>query len=171
MKGGVLFASNHLANVDPPLVGCWMSRSIFYFAKEELFRIPVLGWFITQVNAFPVRRFDHDIGAFKKACGILAAGEGLLLFPEGRRSKTGELGAPKAGIALLAYKARVPVIPVCIQNTDKLQQFKRISLAFGKPIHPRSGAPEKGEYERFSAEIMAAIADLKSKMLYNVPSS
>ena len=165
-EGGVLLASNHLSNIDPPLIGSSIRRPIHYFAKEELFRIPVLGWWIAHINAFPVRRGEHDIGAFKKARSLLAAGEGVLLFPEGHRSKTGELGAARPGAAMLAIKAGVPVVPVCIVNSHRLLQFEKLKVAFGKPMRPK-GEPS---YEDFSAEIMAAIAGLRSKM-YNDGSS
>ena len=99
--GAAIFASNHLSNFDPNLVGSCVKRPIYYFAKEELFRVPILGWWIAQVNAFPVKRLEHDIRAFKKARALLSQGEGVLLFPEGHRSKTGELGPPKPGATVL----------------------------------------------------------------------
>ncbi|OGR85747.1 MAG: hypothetical protein A2901_01150 [Elusimicrobia bacterium RIFCSPLOWO2_01_FULL_54_10] len=169
-KGGYLLASNHLSNMDPPLVGSSLWRPIYYFAKEELFRIPVLGWWIAQINAFPVKRYEHDIGAFKKARAVLAAGEGLLMFPEGRRSKTGELGKAKPGAGMLAIKAGVPVIPVHITNSHKFLKFSRLRLDFGAPLWPSDEILRQENYEEFSAQIMAAIAALKSKM-YNEPSS
>ena len=162
--GGVILASNHLSNADPNLVGSSILRPIFYFAKEELFRQPILGWVLTQVNAFPVKRKEHDVGAFKKAQSLLAAGHGVLLFPEGRRSKTGELGRAKAGVGMLAYKAGVPVVPVCVVNSHRLFRFKKLKVAFGKPLHPKKDPQGRQSYQAFSDEIMAAIADLKLKM-------
>ena len=161
-KGAVLIASNHISNLDPPLIGSSIFRPIHYFAKEELFKIPIFGWLIQQINAFPVKRFEHDIGAFKKAQSLLNQGEAVLLFPEGRRSKTGELGAPRPGIGLLAFNAQVPVVPACVINTDKPLQFKKIKLYFGPPIFPKA-VQEKSDHIAFSKAVMAAIADLKSK--------
>ena len=166
VRGGALIASNHLSNLDPPLVGSSLPRPIHYFAKEELFEIPVFGWMIRRMNAFPVKRLEHDIGAFKKAHALLASGEVVLLFPEGHRSKTGELGAARAGVGMLACKAGVPVIPVCVSNTDKASRFKKIRIRFGKPLWPKEGLRQKEKYLAFAEEVMAAIADLKSKM-YN----
>src|SRR3989338_6890538 len=100
--GAAIFASNHLSNFDPNLVGSCVKRPIYYFAKEELFRVPLLGWILAQVNAFPVKRQEHDVGAFKHAHKVLAANQAVLLFPEGHRSKTGELGKAKAGVGMLA---------------------------------------------------------------------
>ena len=165
-EGGVLIASNHLSNLDPPLIGSSVPRPLHYFAKEELFRVPVIGWWIDQINSFPVKRGEHDIRAFKMARDLLIEGEGVVLFPEGRRSKTGELGKAKPGVAMLAMKAGVPVVPVCIVNSHRLLQFEKLKVAFGKPMRPEGGP----SYEDFSGEIMAAIAALRSKM-YNDGSS
>src|SRR3989338_3536248 len=81
----VIFAANHRSLADPNLVGSAIPYPVHYFAKEELFRILLLGWYIRRVNAFPVSRTETDIGAVKTAQRILEAGEGLVLFPEGGR--------------------------------------------------------------------------------------
>jgi len=74
-----------------------------YFAKEELFEIPVVGWYIRRVNAFPVNRNEADVGAVKTAQRILEAGEGLVLFPEGgRRRDPKRQWQAKSGVGLLA---------------------------------------------------------------------
>ena len=166
VTGGVLIASNHLSNLDPPLIGSSIARPIHYFATEELFQIPIFGWIIAQVNAFPVKRLEHDIGAFRKARALLSEGEGVLLFPEGHRSQTGDLGPAKPGLAMLAVKAGVPVVPVCILNSHRLLKFKKLKVAFGKPLRPSKETEENRSYDIFTGEIMAAIAALKSK-LYN----
>ena len=102
LSGGALLASNHVSYADPPLVAASVDRFIHFFAKEELFHMPIIGWFISQVNAFPVKRFEHDIGAFKKAQKLLTQGEEVVIFPEGRRSKTGELGKARAGLGMFS---------------------------------------------------------------------
>src|SRR5205823_6089098 len=132
-EGAVLIASNHLSNADPPLIGSSIKRPIHYFAKEELFHIPILGWLIAQVNAFPVKRLEHDVRAFKKAYSLLKSGEALLLFPEGTRSKTGELGKAKPGVGMLACKTQAPVIPAAIANSNRLSKLKPLKVHFGKP--------------------------------------
>lgn len=164
LTGGVLLAANHASNADPPLVAACASRPLHFFAKEELFKVPVFGWLIRQLNAFPVKRYEHDVGAFKRAQQLLENGQAVLLFPEGRRSRTGEMGKAKPGVGMLAYKARVPVIPVSILNSNRLNRFKKLRVCFGQPIFPEPCKNEKERYQPFSDAVLASIANLIIKM-------
>lgn len=162
-EGGVIIAANHLSYADPPLAGACCSRNLFYFAKVELFKNPIFGWLIHQVNAFPVKRYEHDITAFKTAQRVLENGHALLLFPEGRRSKTGELGKAKPGVGMLAKRVHVPVVPVCILNSNRMKEFRKLKVAFGKPLFP-GPSQDKSDYQTFSDAVLEAIANLKLKM-------
>lgn len=164
-EGGVLLAANHASLFDPPVIGGIITRTMYFFAKEELFRLPVVGPYIRHLNAFPVKRFSHDVAAFKQAQHVLENGFVLLVFPEGRRSKTGDLGPAKPGVGMLAYKTRVPVVPIYLHNTTGMKRLARIRVIFGKPMLPPPTDNEKEEYQRFSDAVLAAIADLKSKMI------
>ena len=164
--GGVLIASNHASNADPPFVTVNVSRQLYFFAKEELFKIPVFGWLIRQVNAFPVKRYEHDVGAFKRAQFLLEHGQAVLLFPEGRRSKDGRLGKAKPGVGMLAYKAGVPVVPVYIHNNNRLGALPKVTVTFGRPMVPPATANEKDAYQPFSDSVLGAVAELQAKM-YN----
>ncbi len=164
--GGVLLASNHQSLVDPPLVGCCIRRHSFYFAKEELFHIPLLGWFLSQMNAFPVRRFQNDIGAFRKAQGLLKNGQVLVLFPEGGRSRPGEIRGAKRGVGMMAYLSSAPVIPVYVDNSAYFLQFRKLNVVFGTPVQfPEKSAAEPN-YQEWADRVVAAIADLRMN-LYN----
>ena len=156
---GAILAANHRSLIDPPLVGCDLAFPLFYFAKAELFRVPVLGWYIRRVNSFPVSRTDHDIGAFKMALRVLHGNQKLLLFPEGgRRLDPKRQFKSKAGVGMLAGKAQVPVVPVGIIGSDRLDRFARVHVRFGKALPPP--APEDLDYQRYSDRVMEHIKEL-----------
>jgi len=140
--GACLFASNHQSMLDPPLVGSSLPREISFIARRSLFDNPVFGFVIRACHSIPVDRGEADIGAIRAALGALAAGDGLLIFPEGTRSQDGIIMEPKAGAGLLACKSGVPVIPIRIRGTrDVLPRGSllpvgsaRVHLRFGPPI-------------------------------------
>lgn len=163
-QGPTLIASNHISFWDPPAIGCAMKRPIHFMAKEELFGIPLFSWVITQLKAFPVKRGTADRGAIRNAIALLERGEAIGLFPEGTRSKTGQLGKAEAGLALIAAKAGAIVVPAAIVGTDKIMRggsiFPKIQVKFGKPIRIEKGATNKEYLETVTKEIMSEIAKL-----------
>lgn len=164
--GGVIVAPNHIGNFDPPVLGCALpvSRRIHFMAKEELFKNPLVRWVITHLCAFPVRRGTADRGAIRNALNLLAAGEAVGIFPEGTRSKTGQLGKPEAGLAMIAAKAAVPVVPTAVFGTNKILKdghiLPPIRVVFGSPLYPSPGRNDKEALEEFNAAVMRAIARL-----------
>ena len=101
-------------------------------AKEELFSAPVLGKILPHINAFPVKRGMSDREALRKGLGILKEGKVLGLFPEGTRSKTGELGKGLAGAGFFALRSKAHIVPCAMIGPYK--PFKRLKVVFGKPI-------------------------------------
>ncbi len=156
-RGALLFAANHASFADPPFVGSSVSRPLYFMAKEELFQVPLFGWLIRHVNAFPIRRKEGDVGAFRTAQRILAAGGAMIMFPEGRRQKGGIFGKPKAGLGLLAVKTGTPVVPAYVHNTHRLWRFPRITVVFGAPLQSVPGETA----DLFSQRIMDTIRRLK----------
>lgn len=136
--GGVIIAANHVSLWDPPLVGSALTREIHFMAKQELFCIPVIGWLTKKINAFPVKRDSADRNAIKHAVKILEEGKVLGVFPEGTRSKTGKLGEPEPGLALIAAKAGALVVPtaVIVPNLvgGKGNMLPCFKVIFGEPI-------------------------------------
>lgn len=131
-EGPVILCANHISLWDPPLLGSGIDRQVFFMAKEELFRIPVLSYFITKFGAFPVKRGAGDRAAIRSALKILEEGKIFGIFPEGSRSKTGEIGPGMPGVALFALKSDAQVIPVAIIGPYRL--FRPVTVVYGKPI-------------------------------------
>ena len=169
--GGAIIAANHISLWDPPLVGTALSRSIHFMAKEELFANKLFSSIITALNAFPVKRGSADRNAIRKAIALLTQGELLGLFPEGTRSKTGELGKPEAGVAMIALKANVPIIPTAIIGTNlvfsKQSLLPQFIIRFGNPVYPDSTPEYREDMSLLSAKIMQEIAVLQTKEGHN----
>jgi cytidylate kinase len=168
-RGGFILAANHVSFVDPPILGCSSPRRLAYLAKRELFQPPGLSHLIRALGAFPIHRQTLDRQALDTAKKVVAEGFGLLLFPEGTRIRTGELGQGRPGVSLLAAEAAVPIIPVYIGGTLRLgQAFLRrtpILVRFGEPLAPPplgDGPEWRDELRAHTAGVMAAIVRLKA---------
>jgi glycerol-3-phosphate dehydrogenase (NAD(P)+) len=137
-QAGVILASNHRSFLDPFVIGCCVGRPVFFVAKRELFRNPLVGWFLNGMGAFPVRRGRSDEDSMKTALELLARGEAVVVFPEGTRIVNGSLGRPKRGVGRLALQSGAPVVPVAVMGSERAREGWRI-----KPVkvHVRCGAP------------------------------
>lgn len=134
--GPVLLCSNHMAKRDPVMLGVSHSRQVFYMAKEELFQNRFLGWLFRGLGAFPVLRGSGGADALAEAYRILDDNGIVGVFIEGTRSKDGRLQRPKTGAAMLAYRTKAPIVPVCITAGDGglPKAFKKHYVVFGRPI-------------------------------------
>ncbi|MDR3049704.1 MAG: 1-acyl-sn-glycerol-3-phosphate acyltransferase [Elusimicrobiota bacterium] len=155
--GGAIIAPNHTSWFDPPLTGSAMRRPLNFMAKQELFEIPIFGSIIKKTNAFPVKRGSQDFSAMRRAFSLLSDGRLLLMFPEGTRSKDGILGKARAGAGMVSCNAGVPLIPVKIENTNKMTKFKKIKIKFLPPIHPPKNFV-KADYLKLSQSALDAIS-------------
>ncbi|RHW41233.1 1-acyl-sn-glycerol-3-phosphate acyltransferase [Neobacillus notoginsengisoli] len=160
-EGGVLLCSNHINNLDPPVVGITSPRPVHFMAKEELFTVPVLKSIIRACNAFPVKRGMSDREALRKGLGVLKAGEVLGLFPEGTRSKTGEIGKGLAGAGFFALRSEAHVVPCAIIGPYKA--FRKLTVIYGEPIDMDSLRKEKASPEVVTELIMSEIRKLIEK--------
>jgi 1-acyl-sn-glycerol-3-phosphate acyltransferase len=165
--GPVVIASNHISFWDPPVIGGTLPRLVNFMAKEELFAVPVFGSFLRIFKAFPVKRGTADRTAIRTALNVLAEGEVLGIFPEGTRSKTGELGAPEAGLALIVAKSGAMVIPTLVVGTNKIFSIKhglfpKLKIKFGKPLYFEKSKTDKQTLDAVSAKIMTEISKLLS---------
>jgi len=143
LRGGVILATNHVSNLDPPVVGCQIHRPHAAPAKQELFVHPIAGTILRQWGGIPIdrRRPGHQV--MEELEGWLHGGDVLLIFPEGTRSVDGRLRRFQRGVALLSLAARVPVVPGYVSGTRKamppgraLPRPARVTVAFGPPLWP-----------------------------------
>jgi len=140
--GAFILASNHVSNLDPLMLGAACSRKLGYMSKEELFKNPLLAFWLRNVNAFPVKRQVHDVGAIREALKKLKGGEPLLMFPEGGRSLDGEFSDAQPGVGMLAMHTSVPILPAFIKGSKKAMakgehkiRFNKIVVIFGKKFY------------------------------------
>lgn len=152
-SGPVLLVSNHLADVDPPVLQIACPRPIHFMAKSELFEIRVLGPLIRRLGAFPVRRGEPDRTSLRHALRLLAEGECVGLFPEGELSQDGSLLPLKPGLVLLARQSGANVVCARIDGTQRVLPYgsvvprpslRTVRVRFSEPraFGPRASTDE-----------------------------
>jgi 1-acyl-sn-glycerol-3-phosphate acyltransferase len=171
--GALIVVSNHLNNADPPILSAGLARRrVRYMAKIELFKYP-FGVVPRLYGAFAVRRFDSDVGALLTAERILKNGGVLGMFPEGTRSRTGFVGKPHPGTAMIALRSGATVLPCAIVGTEQLGnplnvlRKPKIAIHIGEPITLDSiRRPTEAQVIELTGRIFAAItAMLPAKYL------
>ena len=160
-RGGAIVASNHQSFLDPVFFGAAIDRPIDYFARRSLFRGP-FGAFIRALNAFPVERGRADLGALRGALERLQAGRVLLLFPEGTRTETGEVGPFQEGVAALARRAGVPVIPAAVEGAFEAWPRRQRLFTPGAPCAVAIGPPIAGDDPRLTEKLRAEVLRLQA---------
>ena len=138
-SGGVILAVSHKSWWDPVFVGMALERPMRSMAKAELFRAWWSRSVVTALGGHPIRRGQSDVEALRASLDILAAGEVLLMFPEGHRYHDDVIYPFRAGISLLASRGGCPVVPVAIRGTKKmaahkLPHFPRVRVAIGPAL-------------------------------------
>ena len=162
-EGGVIIASNHASYIDPPCVGACIPREATFFAKKELFSIPVLKTFITYLNSLPVDRRGYSRGALKEIINRLKDGWTVLIFPEGTRTKDGAFREPKSGAGMAAVMADVPIVPCWVEGSFRAKPFRsKITVHFIPPFKPSEikAKSRKEHYLLVSKKIMYDINKL-----------
>jgi 1-acyl-sn-glycerol-3-phosphate acyltransferase len=179
MTGGVILAANHGSFLDPPLIGCGTRRVISMLARESLFRFPPMGALLRSWRVVPVDRDGGGAKGLKIILNRLLAGAGIAMFPEGTRTRDGQLQPARSGIGLTVIKSTAPVVPVRVFGAFeaygrhlKFPRPRRIILKYGRPLNFEKLRAEaktcdkarlKEIYQQVADEIMAAIAKLEPK--------
>ncbi|MFC2068233.1 lysophospholipid acyltransferase family protein [Chloroflexota bacterium] len=167
-EGPVLIVANHLSNADPPLLGVSMRRYVKFMAKKELFRSKLTSYIMRGIGAFPVHRGQWDRKGLQEADKVLAKGLGLVIFPEGMRSKSKQLQPAFPGSALIASRYKVPILPIGITGTEKINGIgwilcrPKITINIGQLFYlpPAKSRLNKTEMIEFSHFIMEHISKL-----------
>ncbi len=144
--GPALVISNHLHNSDPILLVAAYPRPLLWMSKKEVFDVPVIGWIADSAGAFPVDRGHADRAALRNAERLLHEGYIVGVFPEGTRSVTGGLKDVYPGVAIIAARTGVPIIPTVIYGSESLPLNGRkgrkridgrpkVTVRMGKPFH------------------------------------
>src|ERR1700754_31837 len=138
-EGGIVLAPNHFSQMDHFFAGVYMRRKVRFMAKSQLFGPPVLTFIFKHGGVFPVRRGHRDEEAFRTAFELIDQGEMVLMYAEGGRSRSGELGEPKPGIGRIALESGAPIVPVAIYGSARVRRWKhgsfpRVTVQFGEPL-------------------------------------
>lgn len=159
----VIISPNHRSYLDPLIVGAACNIFLSYMAKKELFSIPVLGYILPKINAFPVDRESSDVSAIKTALRILQADSSVVIFPEGGRRRGKSIDDSfKHGIGYISCKTQKAVIPVYLKNTDAFFSLKPIEVIFGKAIYPPVNYI-KSDYELLTGKIRDEMKNLATQ--------
>ena len=179
LEGPVILASNHASYIDPPLVGAGVRRQINFLARETIFRVPILAAILRSWEVVPVDRDGGTGRGLKMILSRLEKGGAIILFPEGTRSRHGELNPARSGIGLAVIKSTAPVVPSRVFGTHKafgphmlVPRPRRLTVKYGRPLLFEALRAEaatcskqrvKEIYQQVADEIMAQIAGLEPR--------
>lgn len=158
-EGPCMLCCNHSCFSDPVWVIVYgkLSRLPRIMAKQELMKLPVLGWLYRKLGAFPVDRGATDLKAVQTTLKTLREGNRVLIFPEGTRVRKGKRVEAHSGALLMANRAKVPVVPIYVSTKKHL--FSPINLSFGEAYFPEYAAAKATPEELTlrSAELLEKI--------------
>src|SRR5579871_5515957 len=164
--GAAILAPNHFSYMDHFLVGIFIRRKVRFMGKSQLF-VPPAHWIYSRGGVFPVRRGARDEEAFVTAEAILAGGGVVAMYPEGGRSRTGQLAEhARPGIGRLALDTGAPVVPIAIQGSSRIRNWKRlrfpaVRVRFGDPLRfEREPGSTRERQQQVADEIFTRIREL-----------
>jgi len=171
--GGCVLAMNHLSRLDAPLVFSFLTRKDSTgLVADKYKQHPFFRWIVKGARGIWLDRENPDYGALRAAVRYLRDGGVLGIAPEGTRSQTGSLMAPKAGVAFLAAKANVPIVPTAIIGTEvTMGELFRLRRS---PVYLEFGAPfllPEGRTKTREATLQLAADEIMCQIAYLLPQS
>lgn len=169
-QGPVILAPNHFSAWDHFFAGVYLRRQVRFMAKSQLFKHPVVKFIFFHGGVFPVRRGARDQEAFITAKTILGKGGLVLIYIEGGRSRSRELGEPKPGVGRLAFETGVPVIPVAIHGSAGVRRWKRlrfpkVTVQFGEPLtFPVDPAASRERHQQASEQVFDRVREMYGRL-------
>lgn len=165
--GPVLIVANHLIWYDPVVLGIIFPRRLWFLAKIEIFRVPVIGWFARLTGQIPVHRGESDRAALERALIYLCEGKAVTIFPEGAVAQHERLLQAHTGAAMLALRSGVPILPVAHTGTRRIflgrrGWFPRVDVRIGEPYVPQvpTGISRKAALRMVTEDLMRRIAHM-----------
>jgi 1-acyl-sn-glycerol-3-phosphate acyltransferase len=175
-RGPLLVASNHVSGLDPIIIGVGLRQRVYFLARETLLR-GFWGWLMQVAGARPIRRDSADRTAIGLALELLGRGDTVVMFPEGTRSRTGEVQEVRHGIGMIAARANCPVLPVYIAGARELlpqgrnlPKPGRLALFAGTVLSPDSiprSENARDHYAEIAGRVHAALAELEARARKN----
>ena len=171
--GPAILAMNHQSFLDPPMAGISTERELYTLARDTLFKAPVIGKLLPKVNVLPLDPKGGDSSALKLTIKVLREGHATLIFPEGTRSKTGQLQKAQPGIGLIIAKTLAPVVPMRVFGSfEALPRNAKwysslnpipITVVIGEPLYFTKAdlAGGREAYQRLADRVMEAIAAIE----------
>ena len=133
MEAPFILMANHTTMLDPFMMAAAIPKyQIRFIGKKELWKFPPFAWFANQIKAIPVDRHNTDMEAMRACMRVTREGHVLGIFPEGTRHHKGLMTELESGVAMIALRSKVPLVPVYIAG--KLGLFRTLHVYVGKPI-------------------------------------
>jgi 1-acyl-sn-glycerol-3-phosphate acyltransferase len=164
-RGPVIIAPNHFSFLDHFFLAIYLRRKVQFLAKSQLFK-PPMQFVYSHGGVFPIQRGRRDEEAFKTAHAVLGRGDVVVMYAEGGRSRTGELGTARPGLGRLALESWATVVPTAIYGSEharnwKRLQFPKVTVQFGDPLRfERVESPERDQAQEASELVFEEISEM-----------
>lgn len=160
-KQNVIVACNHMSNADGPIIDIKFRTRFVFLAKIELFRNKLFGWFLKKFGGIPVDRSKTSLSAIKSVLGAINKKQHICIFPQGTRSKVGEIdeSVVKDGIALFSLRTGTPVLPMVILKKPRI--FRPNKIIVGELLYPdMERAKDRDYFDEFTKLIIAKMNEM-----------